>query len=304
MSLGAIRLDSGTGLAATFVPAAGMIGVSLSRNAKEMLGQRRGLDSYLDSGRTMGMPILYPWANRLDGDMYSFAGKTVTLTDAMTGVRRDANGLPIHGTLGAFPGWVVDSSGTDDGLEAAALKASLDFGAHPELLESFPFPHLLDLEITLRDETLSVKTTVTATGELPVPLAFGFHPYLTLPGVEREDWTVSLPEMTSLGLDKRGIPDGESSPSSATEFRLEDSLDDAYAGVAPGATFRVSGGDQRATVRFESGYPAAQVFAPAGETVICFEPMKAPANSLVTGEGLNSVAPGESDVSIFSITVA
>ena len=36
MSLGAIRLDSGTGLAATFVPAAGMIGVSLSRNAKEM----------------------------------------------------------------------------------------------------------------------------------------------------------------------------------------------------------------------------------------------------------------------------
>ena len=110
--------------------------------------------------------------------------------------------------------------------------------------------------------------------------------------------------MTSLGRDKRGILDGESSPSSAMEFRLEDSLDDAYAGVAPGAAFRVSGGDQRATVRFESGYPAAQVFAPAGETVICFEPMKAPANSLVTGEGLNSVAPGESDVSIFSITVA
>ena len=98
MTLGAIRLDSGTGLAATFVPSAGMIGVSLSRNAKEMFGQRRGLESYIDSGKTMGMPILYPWANRLDGDTYSYADSTVTLDDSMTGVRRDGNGLPIHGT--------------------------------------------------------------------------------------------------------------------------------------------------------------------------------------------------------------
>lgn len=301
----AVKLDSGEGLTAIFVPEAGMIGVSLMRDGNEMLGQRGGLENYIEKGKTMGLPILFPWANRLNGPGYNFAGKEVKVEDSMTGIRRDANGLPIHGSLAAFPGWSVVEAASDSGLEAASLRATLDFGAHPELLASFPFPHRLDLDFTLRDTTLTVTTTVTATGDLPVPLAYGFHPYLALPGIDRSEWKVELPAMDSLELDGRGIPTGRSSAAKARKFKLEGlSLDDGFAGLKTGAAFRVSGGDHKATVRFESGYPAAQVFAPAGEQVICFEPMKAPSNALVSGDGLDSIEPGGSDTSVFSITIA
>jgi hypothetical protein len=42
-------------------------------------------------------------------------------------------------------------------------------------------------------------------------------------------------------------------------------------------------------VRFEQGYPVAQVYAPAEGDFICFEPMTAPTNALVTGERLHVV---------------
>ena len=50
--------------------------------------------------------------------------------------------------------------------------------------------------------------------------------------------------------------------------------------------------DRRLEVRFEQGYPAAQIFAPAGETVICFEPMAAPTDALRRG-GYRCARPGK-----------
>ena len=44
----------------------------------------------------------------------------------------------------------------------------------------------------------------------PVPLSFGFHPYLALPGVARERWQVALPAREKLLLDERGLPTGAS----------------------------------------------------------------------------------------------
>jgi aldose 1-epimerase len=62
-------------------------------------------------------------------------------------------------------------------------------------------------------------------------------------------------------------------------------------------------GDKVFDDRFDQGYPAAQVFAPAGETVICFEPMAAPTDALRRG-GYRSARPGEPDTAVFSIKVS
>src|SRR3954469_26004004 len=62
-------------LAATFVPRLGMIGASLEYRGEELLGQRNGLAAYEAKGSTMGIPLLYPWANRLEGLQYEAAGK-------------------------------------------------------------------------------------------------------------------------------------------------------------------------------------------------------------------------------------
>ena len=173
-----------------------------------------------------------------------------------------------------------------------------------ELLEAFPFPHRLALDVALRRRTLTVRTTLTATGEHAVPVSFGFHPYLRLADVAREDWHVELPAMRHLQLDARSIPTGASRPVAAAAGPLgARTFDDGYVDVPDGAEFVVAGGGRRITVRLEQGYPAAQVFAPATDDVICFEPMTAPTNALNSGDRLSLVAPGERYTATFSITV-
>jgi aldose 1-epimerase len=78
-------------------------------------------------------------------------------------------------------------------------------------------------------------------------------------------------------------------------------FDDGYSGVADGTTFAVAGGGQRIEVEFVRGYHYAQVFAPPGEEVVCFEPMAAPTNALATGQGLSSVDPGDEFEAVFTV---
>lgn len=274
-----------------------MIGTSLRDSGVELLGQRRGLDAYLTAGKTMGIPILYPWANRLAETSYTAQDKAVTLTPGENGVRADPNGLPIHGVLAAYPGWRVTTE-TDN-----ELAAELDFGAEPRLLASFPYPHVVTVTVRLAERTLTVHTTVTATGDVGVPLCFGFHPYLCLPDVPRSQWTIDTPALRHLSLDDRGLPTGTTAHQPPMSEQLGNkTFDDAYDSVEDGAVFAVSGGGRRLEVYFERGYPAAQIFAPPGEDLVCFEPMAAPTDALRRG-GYRCAHPDDPAVAVFAIRV-
>ena len=118
-----ILRDPSSALSAVYVPGAGMIATSLSDGGNELLGQRRGLDAYVSAGKTIGIPLLYPWANRLSAKTYDVDGETVTLAPDAYGVRPDNNGLPIHGLLAAYPGWQAQQ------VSDQKLTAELDLGA-------------------------------------------------------------------------------------------------------------------------------------------------------------------------------
>src|ERR1700747_457219 len=133
--------DPSSPVAAQFAPDAGMIGTSLTDSGVELLGQRRGLDAYIEAGKTMGIPILYPWANRLGDNTYTAESVTVRLAPGENGVRPDANGLPIHGVLAAYPGWRVTAESANE------LTAEVDFGADPRVLASFPSPPVAPLRV-------------------------------------------------------------------------------------------------------------------------------------------------------------
>lgn len=291
-------VDPSSDLTATFVPSAGMIGTSLSDGGVELLGQRKGVAAYVSEYKTMGIPLLYPWANRLSGNQYRVEGTEVALSPGAGGVHTDGHGAPIHGTLAGDSGWRVTER------SASTLTAELDFGSRPELLASFPFPHLLSLAVTLGDRTLTVRTTVTATTGAGVPLCFGFHPYLQLPGAPRDQWRIETPSMRARLVDDRGIPTGATEPhAQSTELLGEQVLDDGFDEVPAGSVFAVSGGGRRIEVHFDTGYPAAQIYAPATEEVICFEPMAAPTDALRRG-GYRVARPGEPGVAQFSIRVS
>jgi galactose mutarotase-like enzyme len=255
-----------------------MIGTSLSDDGVELLGQRRGLHAYLTTGKTMGIPILYPWANRLSANTYGVDGGAVTLTPGVGGVRTDQHGVVVHGVLAAYPGWQVTEQ-TEN-----RLTAEIDYGATPRLLVSFPFPHRLTLDVTLADRVLTVKATVTPTTTADVPLCFGFHPYLRIPDVPREQWQMELPAMRYCPVNAWMIPTGQTEEREAVTETLGDKyFDNSYDEVEPGSVFAIAGGDRRIEVHYDEGYTAAQVFSPSDDEVICFEPMCAPTDSLRRG---------------------
>jgi galactose mutarotase-like enzyme len=291
-------------LEAAFVPGAGMVGCSLRHRGEELLGQRGGLGAYVAEHGTMGIPLLHPWANRLARERFRVAGREVVLDSAATPLGRDPNGLPIHGLLAAASGWTVERH---EALgEGALLIAEFDFGAHPRLIAAFPFPHLVSLEARLAGRTLTIVTTVRATGEATVPISFGYHPYFTLPGSDRSEWQIELPVTERLRLDSMMIPTGEREPADVAPGRLGSrTFDDAFTAPRDGAPLALSGGGRRIEVAFDRGYPYAQVYAPADDDVVALEPMTAPTNALVSGgPDLVLVAPGESYRATFSITVA
>jgi aldose 1-epimerase len=293
----AVTLSAGE-LRATFVPELGMVGASLTHAGEELLDRRHGLRAYRDSGAVMGLPLLHPWANRLSGDAYELHGRRVRLKD----VTRDDLGLPIHGLLHAHPGWKVEFLTADD--DGACLQASLDFAADPSLLANFPFGHELTIAARLTPHALTVTTTLTAAGGAPVPVSFGFHPYLRLPGSDRRRWAISLPCRRHLELDPRGIPTGRGRGEPATRFELAElAFDDGYDGLADGACFAVSDGRRTLTVTHHVGFPVAQVYSPRGAQFICFEPMTAPVDALRSAVGLRRAFPGAPFSAEFSVAV-
>ncbi len=294
--------DQGSSLEATFVPGAGMICSSLRHRGDELLAQNSGVAAYSERGATMGIPLLYPWANRLAGFDYSVDGRTVQVPHDPARVALDDNGLPIHGVIGGRLAWELTRA---PGPGAPSLAARLSWSAsEPELFEVFPFRHDLLYEARLGGGRLELQITVHACGADSVPLAFGFHPYLSPAQTPREGWLVELPPMRPLALDANQIPIGHEQPLAAQRFELAGrEFDDGFDSVSEPARFAVVGAGRRIEVELLEGYPCAQVFAPRDGEFICFEPMTAPANALRSGMGLRLLPPGERYRAGFSVQV-
>jgi len=298
-----VVLSSPDGVDAAFAPGIGMVGCSLRHEGRELLGKPDGLPAYAERGATFGIPLLHPWANRLGGWSYAAAGRSVTLDRGSPLLHTEQNELPIHGVLAAAPDW--EPVAWEAGPDRARLVTRLDFGAVPERLATFPFPHALELEVVLRGRALELTTTIHAAPDGPVPVSFGWHPYLAPPGAPRAEWTIEAPAgLEHLELDPRMIPTGTRSPAGSLDGPLGSrTFDDGYASVAPGSVFAVEDGERRIEVRMGDGYPYAQVFAPPDLDVVCFEPMTAPADALRSGDGLRLVPAGERFAATWSLEV-
>jgi aldose 1-epimerase len=284
----------------SFVPELGMVACSMQHDGDQLLGQRSGLAEYARSGTTMGIPLLYPWANRLGSFGYRFGGRTVAIDG---GTPLDEHGLPIHGLIRAVAGWSLSDCGADG--DAAWLRAELDVAKRSDVLSAFPFPHSVAVDATLRGNALTIATTVRPTGSVAVPVAFGYHPYLRLPNLPRAAWHVELPVTRQLELDERGMPTGRTAASAPIRGPLGRlTLDDGFVSPDGDEPFVLAGGGRRIELVFEEGYPYAQVFAPPDDDVVCFEPMTAPTDALRGCFGSPPVvSPGGCYRARFTITV-
>jgi aldose 1-epimerase len=263
----------------TLLPEVGLLGASLRHDGAEFLDLHGGADAARHQ-HTTGLPLLAPWANRLGGDEYSALGREVELRGA-PGLHRDANGLPMHGTLVGRAGWELTSVRSRG--ESAAAVARFRAGEDAEVMASFPFPHDLTVTFTVTPGQLTVATLLVPSGARAVPVSFGWHPYFRLADVLRDDLCLELPDRKHLLVDDRQLPTGEKVAEPAETVVLAGrTFDDGYR-LGRDRRFALVGGGRRLEAVFERGYPYAQVYAPGDHDYVALEPMTAPTDALRRG---------------------
>jgi len=278
----------------TVYPEAGCVAVSWVVSGRECLSLPDALPAFLASARTGGIPLLYPYANRLSADRFEAAGRSIDLT-RVSDLKRDGHGLPIHGLLLRWSRWELERP------SAGELRARIRWGEHAELLRAFPFPHSLLVSWRLgahdANAVLDMEVQVHADGGCDVPIAFGWHPYFAVnactamaphAGKDADMMPcIDLPAARQWELGPTGVPTGVSaeavsSPHSERVGAGQDALLE-LSNPNVGAIASVRCAQSTTELHLRSGWRFLQIYSPRGAAFAAIEPMTAPTNALVTG---------------------
>jgi len=279
---------------ATFLPGCGMLCASLRHRGEEYVAWPRTLTQFLE-GRMTAVPFVHPWGNRLERREYRVGRRRVDLRGI--DLPTDPNGLPMHGNL---RGAAFDVVLGEAGRRAARLVARLDYGARPELLRAFPFPHVVTIDARLDERGLRLTTEIEPTGRTAVPVSFCWHPFVQVPGAARRDWELRWPACERLVVDERVLPTGQRVPqASQCAFLADRRFDDHYA-LGADRRFALRGAGRHVEIRFGPTYPFAQLFVPTRGNFAAIEPMTATIDAI--GRGTEPlVKPGDVFRAWFSI---
>jgi aldose 1-epimerase len=214
-----------------------------------------------------GIPLLAPFANRLDEQAFYANGKKYNFDMALGNVRGT---IPIHGYLSGAKDWTLVEANADG--KAAWVTSKLEFYRNPQWMKQFPFAHTLQMTYRLEDGVLEVRTRIDNLSVEPMPVAIGFHPYFQLTDSTREDWTVSIGAKTHWLLAENKIPTGETEPivkmfPDPRAVPLKDvDLDDVYSDLERDAQGRavmsVKGKGQQLDVLVGPNYRAVVLYSP------------------------------------------
>ena len=121
-----------------------------------------------------GIPILFPFPNRIRAGRYSFEGQDYQL------FIEPGKEHAIHGFAIAAPWEVVAAGATED--EGAFLVGRFQISAQaPERLASWPADAILTVRYALAGRRLDMTITVENPTDRNLPFGFGIHPYFRLP---------------------------------------------------------------------------------------------------------------------------
>ncbi len=294
-----IHLNTPGGSSALIAPDCGFCCLSWVVDGVERLHLPEDSAAFRRDVKTGGIPLLYPYANRLRGD----------LSDHWSGaslVKRDENGLPIHGFLLRFSDW------TDVAVEGATARATLEWADHDDLMSLFPHPHRLEISYELFETSLRVTTTVVADGGAVVPISFGWHPYFALNGGLPSKVRLGTPSLEHVRLDARCLPvraDDGALVLDATKCLdgelVHREFDDLFIRpeVSP-SKFTLGGSDDSLTLSFGTPWRCLQIYHPEGSDYIAIEPMTGPGAALSDGRDHPVLEAGDTFSAFFEMSVA
>ena len=248
--------------------------------------------------------VLAPWPNRLRDGRYRWNG-----AEHRTPLSEPETGNAIHGLVRTVA-WRV--------LRRTSESVLLEHLLHPQ--PGYPWVLRLQVGYELSPTGLTVATTATNEGDVPLPFGAGHHPYLAAgAGLRVDDCTLAAPGATRLETDERSLPTGsvdvEGTPYDLRAGRAVGDLvvDHCFTDLdrdADGrAWVRLTGPDGRGTAVWQDGaYSHLQLFTgdvlaePRRRRGLAVEPMTCPPDAFTTGESVIRLEPGESTTGTWGLT--
>src|ERR1700730_4122843 len=154
-----------------------------------------------------GMPLLAPFANRLDQTAFYANGKKYNFDLALGNVRGP---IPSTGYIAGSKAWQLVEVNADQ--KRAWVTCKLDFYKNPQYMKQFPFAHTITMTYRVSDGALEVHTRLDNLSNESMPVVIGYHPIFELPDGNRDDWTVSVDAKTHWIETPQRPPTGEPQP--------------------------------------------------------------------------------------------
>ena len=281
--------------------------------------QARGLDllywepqHFLDGRPTRcGIPILFPFPNRIRDGRFTWAGKEYRLPP------NDSSGKnAIHGFACRKP-WRVVGHGADG--HSAWVTGEFQAGADaPEARPLWPADYRLRVTFRLAADRLRVEAQVENLERAPLPFGLGYHPYFRVPlspGGKADDCRVQAGARSYWEL-QESLPTGTRKPVDAardlnaprrfTDLQLDDVLTDLES-LAPSAAdvLVLRGAVRQGTDQGKLELWAAPafrelvLFTPPHRQAVCLEPYTCTTDAVnLQARGVEAgwlvLAPGQS----------
>ncbi len=245
------------------------------RAAGEPVLETISFDQFYARPTSYGIPVLFPFPNRIRDGAFTFQGERYTVDP------------PRHGFVRDKAWEVLDTGATQS--EGAWIRSGFDANTYAEqILGQFPFPFNLQVTYRLRDGRLLMETTAKNTGTRAMPLGFGIHPYfqrpersvVQVPAQKRWELADSLP--TGKLLNVEGQYDLRQ-PRNTAELTLDDIYTDAISDEDGPVRCYLTDEERRTRtiVEFDNQqFPHIVVFTPpAPRQAICIEPNTCPTDA-------------------------
>jgi aldose 1-epimerase len=243
-----------------------------------------------------GVPILFPFPNRLHAGRWTWRGRDWLLPLNCPQARHAIHGLVCR------QAWRVTE------LHADVNSASVHGETTGDPLWPAPYrlAHLIRLDRTDQASRVTLKTTITATGDAPLPFGLGFHPYFALADFGGADVIVTVPAQAYWQL-ANFLPTGQVlSVDASRDLRLgkpcrDLQLDDVLTRLRePTCALQHPTKNLQLRIHLSPAFREVVVFTPPHRQAICLEPYTCTTNAanLHMGHadtGWRVLAPGKTE---------
>jgi len=282
------------------VPSLGATVISFTVDGKELLYfpviTKSGV-SVPDFSTSGGIPVLWPYANRIRGSRFDFNGQAINLK-GVNGTKDDGKGNVYHGLVrGAVP-WHVESQGFD--ARGAYIRLAIGSDEVPEIGEHFG---KMRLEVTyrLQGTRLSIESQIFNQDNKEVITSLAFHPWFNTP--QQGQWQVKIPAQKYWRAQDQ-IPTGdlESVVGTKYDFQTQTGLlsktyDDVLTGLSYSDGKAVSElfdplNNTLIKVSQDQGYKDVVFYVPSDKEVVCIEPQSSATDAFnLRNKNIEEAAP-------------